>query len=64
MTEAGNTQTNDGFAMNAGGGLDFEASKRFSIRLFQIDAAHTQFSNESSTSLRLGFGLVFPLGHR
>ena len=61
---AGITESENGFAMNTGGGLDFEASKWCSIRLIQIDAAYTRLSGEGSTSPRLGFGLVFPLGHK
>lgn len=52
----------NGFAMNLGGGLDWNATDRVGVRLIQADALVTRFSGNSSTDGRLSFGVVFRIG--
>lgn len=56
--------SDSGFAMNLGGGLDWNATDRIGVRLIQADALVTRFSGNSSTDARLSFGVVFHIGGR
>jgi len=49
----------NGFATNVGGGVDWVASPSVAIRLIQADALITRFSGSTSTDGRLSFGVVF-----
>ena len=59
---AGVTESATGFAANLGGGLDVRVNERWSVRLVQIDAAHTRFHGEGKTAPRFSTGLVFHFG--
>jgi len=55
------------FAMTVGGGLDVKVRPHFGVRLFQSEYFFSEFKNGTSNrqnSLRLTFGVVFPLGTR
>jgi hypothetical protein len=55
----------DGFAMSAGGGLDWNASRYVSVRLFQAEYLMTRLPNavnNNQSDLRLTFGVVFHIG--
>ncbi len=50
------------FALQAGGGIDFELSHRFAVRAIEAQYLHTGFNNGVNTSqnqLMLGAGLMF-----
>jgi len=53
------------FAANLGGGVDWRASRRFSVRLLEADYLVTTFDNgvnDHQNSLRLGAGVVMRFG--
>ena len=58
------TGTDNGFAMNLGGGLDVRLNEHVSLRLIQADAAYTRFSGAGDTSPRISTGLVLHFGKR
>jgi hypothetical protein len=51
--------SNNGFAMAIGGGLDMNASPRFSIRVLQADYLLTHLASQSQNSIRISAGVVF-----
>lgn len=54
-----------GFSLSAGGGLDFNVSQRFSIRLFQLDYLMTRlpnYINNYQNNIRYSAGVVFHIG--
>jgi peptidoglycan-associated lipoprotein len=58
---AGSANSGAAFAANLGGGLDLNASRRFSIRLFEADYLVTTFDNgvnNHQNNLRIGAGVV------
>jgi len=52
-------ETNTGFSMAIGGGLDIKVTKRFSIRAIQADYNPTFIGGNNQNNVRLGFGIVF-----
>ncbi|HEV2351707.1 MAG TPA: hypothetical protein VG028_17890 [Terriglobia bacterium] len=55
----------NGFSMTTGGGLDWNASRRVSMRLFQAEYLMTRFPNNvnnNQNDLRLTFGVVLHFG--
>ena len=57
--------TAGGFAMSAGGGLDWNVSRSVSVRLFQAEYLMTRLPNavtNNQNDLRLTFGVVFHFG--
>jgi hypothetical protein len=58
--------TQSGVTATAGGGLDFLASDRFAIRLFQAEYAVHRFEdiNFKGEGARIGVGIIFRLGRR
>jgi peptidoglycan-associated lipoprotein len=60
-SNAGSANAGAAFAANVGGGLDLNASRRFSIRLVEADYLVTTFDNgvnNHQNNLRLGAGVV------
>jgi len=58
---AGSANSGAAFAANLGGGLDLNASRRFSIRLFEADYLVTTFDNgvnNHQNNLRISAGIV------
>jgi hypothetical protein len=56
----------NGLATQAGGGLDYRLSQRFSIRLAEAAWQHTQLpngTNNTQNDLRLGAGLIINFAH-
>jgi outer membrane immunogenic protein len=54
--------TANSFALQTGGGINLFFSKRFAVRLLQVDYARTQLPNgydNTQNDLRLGFGLAY-----
>ena len=62
----GGTRSNNGFAMNLGGGIDLKLSEHFSVRPVEVDYALTRFSIQSYTANQNNFryfgGLNFTFG--
>jgi len=57
----------NGFAMSAGGGLDWNAARHVSVRLFQVEYLNTRLPNAANNvqnNLRLTFGVVFHFGKK
>jgi len=57
--------TQNGFAMTAGGGVDWNVNSRISVRLFQAEYLRTQFNNgvnSNQNNFRLSAGVVFHFG--
>ena len=55
------------FALSAGGGLDWNASRHVSVRLFQAEYLNTRLPNSGNdvqNNLRLTFGVVFHSGKK
>ena len=53
------SESNTGFSMIFGGGLDIKVTKRFSIRAIQADYNPTFIGGSNQNNVRLGFGIVF-----
>jgi hypothetical protein len=53
------SQSANGFASNIGGGLDWAASPKLSIRLIQADMMLLRSSGNTASDPRLSFGVVF-----
>jgi outer membrane protein with beta-barrel domain len=53
------TDTNTGFALVAGGGLDIRINRRVDIRVVQLDYAPTRLGGGWQHNVRLGGGIVF-----
>jgi len=68
-TTFGDEVGDTGFNWATGGGIDFVASPRISIRLVQIDVLYSRYdrplgTQTSQTSLRLAWGINFRFGER
>jgi Outer membrane protein beta-barrel domain len=58
----GTTMTDTGNTFEGGGGVDYEITHRFSIRVIQADYTYTKFFQQRQNNIRLSTGLVFHLG--
>jgi hypothetical protein len=59
VTAGGGGETDNGFVMGFGGGLDINASKHVGIRLFQFDWLPNHVGGEwSKSEFRAGFGII------
>jgi len=56
--------TEHGFAAELGGGLDYEVSHRWTVRVFDVTASITHVGGESHVSAKVGLGVVLNLGHK
>ncbi len=63
-SEAGVKTTENGFAAELGGGLDWEVHERMAIRLFEATASITRIQGHAQTKPKFAFGLVFLLGRK
>ena len=60
---SGNVNSDTGFAMAFGGGLDvYVVGKRIAFRAIQFDYVPTRLFNTRQHNIRLGLGVVFMLG--
>lgn len=57
------SETEAGFAFEAGGGLDLELTKKVSLRLFDIGMSVTNIGGHTSTKPKFSTGLVFSFGN-
>jgi hypothetical protein len=64
VSAAGRSISENGFAMNIGGGLDVRWTEAISVRLIQVDASYTRFDGRGSTAPRISAGLVFHFGKK
>ncbi len=51
-------------AIAVGGGVDVHLKSIVAVRIIQADYYMTKFSRDTQNDLRLGFGIVFKLGHK
>jgi hypothetical protein len=58
-TDRGGASKDTGFAWGVGGGLDWRAFERASVRLIQADYIRSRDTGLTRENLRLSFGLVF-----
>ena len=58
----GNVNSDTGFAMAFGGGVDVNVSKRFAFRVIQFDYVPTHLFDTWEHNIRIGSGVVFKLG--
>lgn len=56
--------SDNSFAMNFGGGMDWVVHKDIAIRVLQVDALVTRFSHDVSTDPRVSVGVVFRFGKK
>ena len=55
----------NGFSLSTGGGLDWNATRHFSVRLFQLEYLNTRLPNTTTNvenNFRLTAGVVFHFG--
>lgn len=52
-------KTNLGFALIAGGGVDWNLSNRFAVRVIQADFLGTRILGSTVKNARVGVGMVF-----
>jgi hypothetical protein len=57
-------ETEHGFATELGGGLDYEASHRWTVRVFDVTASITHVGGETKACPKVGVGLIFNVGHK
>ena len=66
-TTAGTSGSANGFALSTGGGLDWNATRHVSVRLFQVEYLNTRLPNSSNdvqNNLRITAGVVFHFGKK
>ncbi|HZT73756.1 MAG TPA: lipid-binding SYLF domain-containing protein [Terriglobales bacterium] len=56
---AAGSQTFDSFAWKAGGGINLNISRAFSVRIFELDFLHTNFNSHGETDGLISGGLTF-----
>ena len=49
-------------AVAVGGGMDYDLTRRFAIRVFQVDYIHTTLFSEKQNNYRFSTGLVYRWG--
>ena len=57
-------ESEHGFATEWGGGLDYEVSHRWTVRVCDVTASITHVGGETHTSPKVGVGVVLNLGHK
>lgn len=57
-------ETEHGFATELGGGLDYEISHQWALRVFDLTASITHIGGETHVSPKLASGVVFNFGHK
>lgn len=61
---AGDSESHSGFAFETGGGLDWEVSKKVSIRLVDIGASVANIGGHTTVKPKFTTGVVFKFGTR
>jgi outer membrane protein with beta-barrel domain len=60
----GLSASSSGFALGLGGGLDVGVSKRFAVRVFQVDYVPAHLSGSWQSNIRIGVGITARLSTR
>ncbi|HRI04834.1 MAG TPA: outer membrane beta-barrel protein [Pyrinomonadaceae bacterium] len=60
----GRSESRSGFAFEAGGGLDWEVTKKVSIRLFDLTASTTRIDGHTTTKPKFATGFIFHFGKK
>ena len=58
----GNSEEDTARAVVVGGGMDFDLTSRFAVRVFQVDYLHTTLFSQTQNNLRFSTGLVYRWG--
>jgi hypothetical protein len=62
FVRVGNGERDTARAVALGGGMDWDVSPRFAIRVFQVDYLHTDLFQRTQNNLRFSAGLVYHWG--
>jgi hypothetical protein len=62
LVQVANTEGDTARAVVLGGGMDRDISRRFAIRLFQLDYIHSTLFKDTQNNLRFSTGLVYHWG--
>jgi len=62
LVRVGNSEEDTARAVVLGGGMDFDLTSRFAVRLFQVDYLHTSLFSQTQNNLRFSTGLVYHWG--
>ena len=62
LVQVANTEGDTARAVVVGGGMDYDISPRFAMRLFQVDYIHTTLFRDTQNNLRFSTGLVYHWG--
>lgn len=60
--QAGEKYSENGFSLRAGGGLDLNISRHWSVRAFEVDYYRTPFLQTHQNNLWISAGVVFKFG--
>ena len=62
LVRVGNNEEDTARAVALGGGMDFDLTSRFAVRVFQVDYLHTSLFSQTQNNLRFSTGLVYRWG--
>ena len=62
LVRVGNNERDTARAVALGGGMDFDLTSRFAVRVFQVDYLHTNLFSQDQNNLRFSTGLVYHWG--
>ncbi len=62
LVKVGTGEEDTARAVAAGGGMDYDLSPRFAVRVFQVDYLHTTLFSEKQNNFRFSTGLVYRWG--
>ena len=62
LVRVGNNEEDTARAVALGGGMDFDITSRFAVRVFQLDYLHTSLFSQTQNNLRFSTGLVYHWG--
>ncbi len=62
LVQVGTGEEDTARAVAVGGGMDYDLTRRFAIRVFQVDYIHTTLFSETQNNYRFSTGLVYRWG--
>lgn len=62
LVQVGNGEEDTARAYALGGGMDYDLSSRFAVRVFQVDYLHTALFSQKQNNFRFSTGLVYRWG--
>ena len=62
LVRVGNNEEDTARAVALGGGMDFDLTSRFAVRVFQVDYLRTTLFSQTQNNLRFSTGLVYHWG--